>query len=293
MAMQRPLDLTLISAKDLKDVNFFSKMEVYAEAWLSGDPRDRQRTATDRDGGKNPSWNNATLRFCVPDGPVDGLLLHVLLRCERALGDRDVGEVHVPVRELVSTPGSGKSAQFVSYEVRRPSGKPKGILNFSYKFGEPVVASAPFPAPYEAPATAYPAPGAAAAYTAPGAASAYAAPAPAAGSSKADVPVTAYPAGTSAAYPAPGASYPPTGYPAYPPPPPQPYGYGAPPPQGYGYPPPPAYGYGAPPVVQPQPPKKNKFGMGLGAGLLGGALGGLLIGDMVSDAADFDDGFGF
>ena len=155
--------------------------------------------------------------------------------------------------------------KFVSYQVRKPSGKPQGELNFSYKFGEKISNATAAPKVYG------------------------------------DEPVTAYPVakpvvGPSAPY---GGSYPPPpppgpGY-GYPPPPPPPYqqpygGYPPPPPQGYGYPPGPGYGY-PPPVQQQQPPKKNKFGMGLGAGLLGGALGGLLIGDMVSDMGDCGGGF--
>ena len=268
MAMQRPLEVSIFSAKGLKNVNFFSKLEVYAEAWLSNDPNNKQRTPVDREGGRNPSWKGANLKFFIPDGvDTGGLILSIVLRCESVLGYRDIGEVKVPVRDLELS--AGKSDRIVTYEVRRPSGRAKGSLNFSVKIGEPTAAPPPTaydPAPYPAPpAHAYPPIG-----------TAY----PHGAENKGDHPVTAYPAGPSAAYP------PPQGYPmAYPP-----QGYGAPPP-GYGYPPPPAYGYGAPPVVQPQKPKKNKLGLGLGAGLLGGALGGLLIGDMISDAADYGDGY--
>ncbi|XXG80649.1 hypothetical protein AAC387_Pa09g1465 [Persea americana] len=278
----RPLDLTLISAKDLKDVNLFSKMDVYAIATLSNDPRSKQRTSVDKDGGKSPTWN-FHMKFFIPTTNPDGLVLHIQLKSERTLGDRDVGEVHIPIKELLEVSPSDPStaAKFVSYQVRKPSGKPKGILNISYKIGDKVAPPQP-PQP------------------------------PAFTTQKSDEPVTAYPAAVagSSAYPPPAGAYPPPAgaYPppagAYPYPPPQPaYGYGAPPPQpqpgyGYGYPPPPqqGYGYGYPPQAQPAAkPKKNNFGMGLGAGLLGGALGGLLIGDMISDAGDsgFDDGGGF
>lgn len=325
MAGYRTLEVTLVSAKDLNDVNVFSKMDVYAVVSLAGDPRSAQRTPTDKDGGKSPSWN-ATFRFFVPVDPASaaGLVVHVVLRSERALGDRDIGEVHIPINELL---GEGNTAlpQFVSYQVRRSnSGKPKGVLNLSYRFLEPSVpsnyANAP-PNPVEYPAAAppppagYPVPGTdhkpvnppATAYPAPGtSATAYP---PLGKDSKVGAPVTAYPApgSSGAAYPysAPASSaHPPPGPPgAYPPygAPPQ-YGY-APPPPGYGYPPPPQYGYAPPPAgygYQPPPqygygatapPKKSKFGAGLGAGLLGGALGGLLIGDMVSDAAAYDAGY--
>jgi hypothetical protein len=323
----RTLELTLISAKDLKEVNLLSKMEVYAVVSLSGDPRLRQRVQPDRAGGRNLTWN-ATLRFTVPAGGAGSL--HVLLRAERALGDRDVGEVHIPLSELLAgAPDGPVPAKFVAYQVRKiSSGKPQGVLNLSYKLDEVTTQSAagygPTPTPArssytaaaypptgkaDAPATAYPPP------------SGY--PPASAKPAKAGEPATAYP--PSSAYPPASGKPSKAGEPAYPAagpstaapyaaPQPQ-YGYGYPPqqPAGYGYPPPPpqqaGYGYGYPQqagygyqqqAVRPQK-KKNNFGLGLGAGLLGGAVGGLLIGDMVSDAsaydagydAGFDDGGGF
>lgn len=264
------LEITLISAKDLKKVNLFSKLAVYAIVSLSSDSRGRLRTPPDRQGGRNPTWNS-TLRFTVPeDADLSRThFFHILLRTERALGDRDVGEVRVPLSELLSGVGDGpRPVQFLSYQVRKTtSGKPKGVLNFSYKLGERVAAPAA-PAPptgYPPQTTTYP----------------Y----PPQSTPKADEPVMAYPVGTS--------------YGAYPPPYPPPVGYHQPQPYGhpsagyqqsqpYGH-PPAGYGYG---TAKPQPPKKNRMGLGLGAGLLGGALGGLLIGDMVSDAG-FGDGGGF
>ncbi|KAI9122913.1 hypothetical protein K1719_005802 [Acacia pycnantha] len=275
-----PLELTLISAKDLKDVNLFSKMDVYAVVSISGDAYQNQKSKTpvDRDGGTSPTWN-FLMKFNINESLArqNHLTIEIKLKSERSMaGDKDIGVVHIPVKELLDNTGDGKSAQFVSYQVRKPSGKPKGSLNFSYKFGEKVTASVAAPAwkanpegvTKGAPVMAYPP--------------------PAVGSSS----MPAY----GAPYPPPQGAYPPPQG-AYPPPPPQ-YaaGYGNPPPpyQG-GY--PPAYGgyppqqpgYGYPPVQQKQ--KKNKSGMGLGAGLLGGALGGLLIGDMISDAGSYDAGY--
>ncbi|PUZ53112.1 hypothetical protein GQ55_5G028200 [Panicum hallii var. hallii] len=321
----RTLELTLISAKDLKEVNLLSKMEVYAVVSLSGDPRSRQRIQADRTGGRNPTWN-ATLRFNVPASGAGSL--HVLLRAERALGDRDVGEVHIPLSELLSgAPDGPVPAKFVAYQVRKiSSGKPQGVLNFSYKLGEVTQSAAgyaPTPAQsaYTQPPSAYPPAGKADAYPPPSAyppaakADAYPPPTAYPPAGKTDVPATAYPP-PSGYPPASGkpakAGEPVTAYPAagpstaapYAAPSPQ-YGYGYPPqqPAGYGYPPAPpqaGYGYGGYPpqagygyqqqAVKPQK-KKNNFGMGLGAGLLGGAVGGLLIGDMMSDASAYDAGY--
>ncbi|KAF8017238.1 hypothetical protein BT93_H2432 [Corymbia citriodora subsp. variegata] len=289
----RNLDLTVISARDLKDVNLISKMDVYVVVSLDGDPRGpkKSRSPVDHDGGRNPAWNfPVKLYVDEPSAQQNRLTLRFKLRCDRALGDKDVGEVVVPVKELLdstsSAPGGGKASSAasqpttVTYQVRKPSGKPKGELHFSYKFSDKLTGELPAAADYSA-------------------------------ASKADAAVTAYPvqAGPSGSY---GAVYPPPPAGAYPPPPPAAYaypppppGYAPPPPQygAYGYPPPPQAGYG---YAQPPPPgygyypnqqqaqqpqKKNKLGLGLGAGLAGGLLGGLLIGDMVSDAGDYGGGY--
>ncbi|KAK9139388.1 hypothetical protein Scep_009069 [Stephania cephalantha] len=267
----RTLDLTVISAKDLKDAGIFSKMDVYVAISIAGDPRTKQRTPVHKDGGRSPSWNH-TMKFAINEALANQgrLILEFQIRCERAFGDKTLGEVHVPVKELLDNPSaasaaSSAAASFVSYQVRTPSGKPKGVLNFSFKFGEklpgappekPSSASAYKAAAAAEPVTAYPAAGTSAAYPPPGTAA----------------PYHAYPAGAAAAAaypPPPPAGYPPAGYP--------PAGYGPAPVPGYGYQAPPAYpagyGYAAATAAAPQK-KKNKFGMGLGAGLLGGALGG-------------------
>ncbi|KAL0414719.1 UNVERIFIED_CONTAM: protein SRC2 [Sesamum radiatum] len=265
----RTLDITLQHAKDLNKVNFITKMDVYAVVSISGgDKNSKQKTKTpvDHDGDDNPTWN-FPMKFTVDEAALqmNRLTLDFKLICERALGDKDVGEVHVPIKELLDSPAKpgADGKQFVSYQVRKPSGKPKGQLSFSYQFSEKTVGASAAP-PY---ASAIPL-------------------APPSGKADAE-PVTAYPAGPSLAYPPPGAYPPPAPYPAaeggahYPPPapytaaegsghypPPAPYpkaegsghypppggyppAYPPPPPGGYGYPPPPPPGYGYPP---PPPP---------------------------------------
>lgn len=276
----RPLDVTVISADGLKDVNLISKMDVYVVVSIADDPTTKRKTQVDKDGGKSPKWNDH-LKFNV-DARNPNVPLVFRIRSDRPLGDKDIGVVTLPMKELLDHPtADGGGERVVEYQVRTPSGKSKGTLKFSYKFGDKVVAPAP-PPPQMAPQEK---------------------------SKHSDEPVTAYPAqaGASTAYaayapPQQGYGYPPpqqhSGYPpaaayGYPQPPQQGYGY---PPQqhGYGYPPPQQGGYGYPPqvVVQPQQvkKKKNNFGLGLGAGL----LGGLLVGDMISDVGEmgaYDAGF--
>ncbi|KAL0457391.1 UNVERIFIED_CONTAM: protein SRC2 [Sesamum latifolium] len=317
----RTLDITLQYAKDLNKVNFITKMDVYAVVSISGgDKNSKQKTKTpvDHDGDDNPTWN-FPMKFTVDEAALqmNRLTLDFKLICERALGDKDVGEVHVPIKELLDSPakpgptaGSSEKTVGVSaappYASAIPLAPPSGKADTEPVTAYPAGTSLAYPPPgaYPPPAP-YPAAEGGAHYPPP-------APYPAAEGSGHYPPPTAYPkvegsghyppptayhkAEGSGHYPPPGGyppSYPPPlgGY-RYPPPPPTGYGYPPPPPPGYGYPPQPGYGYPPQPPVQ-QPAKKNKFGMGLGAGLLGGAIGGLLVGDMISDAGDFDGGFDF
>ncbi|KAK6159883.1 hypothetical protein DH2020_003264 [Rehmannia glutinosa] len=278
----RPLNLTLISAEGLKDVNLFGKMDVYAEVSIAGYPQSKKKTPVDKNCGPNPKWNHK-MEFIVDEPYLTkpGLNLFIQLKAEGTIGsDKEVGSATVPVHDLYK-PDSNED-RVVEYQIRTPSGKSKGSIKFSCRFGEkfthqveekkhvasePVTAYPAAPAPY-AGGSGYP-------------------PAPYAGGS-------GYPPGSH-----PGMAYqhhppPPAGYGGYPQP--SGYGYQQPPPPGYGYPPPgyaPGYGQYA---QAPQKPKKNKMGMGggLGLGLGAGLLGGLLVGEMASDigdAASYADGY--
>jgi hypothetical protein len=161
----RELELTLLSARDLKSVNLFTRMDVCAVASISGDPMTRQSTPTDTSGGRNPSWN-ATFRFNVPPSAAaaasssdgGGGWIHVLLRSERAFGDRDIGEVVVPLAELLTgVDGTGpQPPRLASYQVHTVlRGEPRGVLNASYRLG-PVVAPVERAGGDKSPITGYP-----------------------------------------------------------------------------------------------------------------------------------------
>ncbi|XP_004508275.1 protein SRC2-like [Cicer arietinum] len=151
----KTFELNLTSAKDLKNVNLFAKMEVYAVVSISGDPLHTQNTKTpiDKESGTNPAWNfPVKLTFNETLARQNRLTLEINLRCARNLAaDKDIGSVQIPLRELQNHTGDGKSFQHVSYQVRKPSGKPKGAFNFSYKFTAPVKSKAEHVTAYPAP----------------------------------------------------------------------------------------------------------------------------------------------
>ncbi|KAF0918052.1 hypothetical protein E2562_021742 [Oryza meyeriana var. granulata] len=276
----RVLELTLVSASDLKKVTLFSRMRVYAVASISGSnvPMPMHGTHADRNGGRNPAWNTV-LHFPVPVG-VDtrGLALHVQLRCHRTFGGhRDVGDIFVPLDDLLAGAHDGGEPKPASYQVRRPmSGRAHGVLYFCYKFTDVKPALEAVDA--------------ASTTTAKEAQYAMYVPDSEKAMEKSMAPVIAYPPSNAAA------AYPPVmpygapygrGYPAQ-----HPYGYAAPPPYAYNAAPPPAaYGYAA---AQQPARKGGRMGMGLGLGLLGGAVGGMMLGEMVGDMeadAAYDAGF--
>lgn len=69
-------------------------------ATISCDTIFKKKTPVDREGSKNPTWNSE-LKFNVMEYDIERAVLHVILKSERAFGDREIGEVHVPVSELL------------------------------------------------------------------------------------------------------------------------------------------------------------------------------------------------
>ncbi|CAL4907816.1 unnamed protein product [Urochloa decumbens] len=138
----RTLELTLVSARDLRSVTLVSKMEVYAVAYLAGDPRAEQRVPADRAGGRDPTWNHTVL-ITVPASGAGCGAVRVLLRAERAGlgGDRDVGEVLIPLPDVLAGAGDGPTTEPTAacFPVRRvgcsSSRRAQGVLNVSYKLG--------------------------------------------------------------------------------------------------------------------------------------------------------------
>ncbi|XP_076947740.1 protein SRC2-like [Bidens hawaiensis] len=133
----RNLSLTLVSANDLKKSRFTGSMLVYAVVFITGGKEQKQRTSTDKHGDSNPTWN-APMKFAI-DEEVSSLV--VKIKAEGMFGGTNLGEVRVPVKELLEGfKGNGKEVQTASYQVRRPFGKSNGVLCFKYEFGEKFMA---------------------------------------------------------------------------------------------------------------------------------------------------------
>ncbi|XP_059654420.1 protein SRC2-like [Cornus florida] len=155
----RVLDITVISAGGLKNVNVMSDMDVYVVASISGDRRTERRTLTsDRGGGSCPEWNHR-MKFSVAEDDVATPSEHFVrfdLRSKRnILGDRDIGYVSIRLHELLEKlkkagGGAGGGERVAEHKVFDTTGKSTdGRLKFSYRFDE--VFSAPPPQRFNEP----------------------------------------------------------------------------------------------------------------------------------------------
>ena len=143
----RVLDKVIISAEDLKQVNLFFKMDVFTLASVQGYNNNLynslQKTSIDKDGGSKPIWN-FPMKFLIDVVAAENncLTLVIKLKADGSFGDKDIGEVHVPVKELLDKYVASNDEMHASYNVRTTrAGKFKGVLNFSFKFGDDVAAA--------------------------------------------------------------------------------------------------------------------------------------------------------
>ncbi|KAH7517099.1 protein SRC2 homolog [Ziziphus jujuba] len=259
----RALEITVISARDLKKVKHLTKMDVYVVVSLPGGSHTEQKTPVDKDGGTSPNWN-FPMKFNIDEAEArkNRHTLTFKVKCNRRLhSDKEIGEVNVPIEELLDNGGDGKFVKYVTYKVRKTSGKLTGDLNLSYKFADRVVeTTSSSSTKVDDPAIAYPADGRVH-HRPPG------------------YPVPEFPpAGFTIAGGLGGGPEPPVGYPVY--------GLAA------EYVPNKVMGFGYAPLVKPQllQPADNKPELdSVDPALLNAILSGLLINGMVTDQAAASD----
>ena len=102
------MDITLNLAKDL---NFFSKMDLYAIVSIHGNyfnnnnnNANQQRTHIDKDCSPNPKWD-FPMKFTVDVSAVEQNLLALVMKIKaekKLTSDKEVGEAHVPIKESSS-----------------------------------------------------------------------------------------------------------------------------------------------------------------------------------------------
>lgn len=128
------LELNIISAQDLASV--MHSMHTYAVAWVH--PDRKLSTGVDTNGLTNPTWNDKFV-FRVDDDFLesDTSAIMVEIYAVHWFKDVKVGSVRVLIDNVVPVlPNSQRfhhqryiGMEFVALQVRRPSGRPQGMLN--------------------------------------------------------------------------------------------------------------------------------------------------------------------
>ncbi|XP_028793365.1 uncharacterized protein LOC114749063 [Neltuma alba] len=123
------LELNVISAQDLSPVS--RAMRTYAVAWIH--PDRKLSTRVDTHGHKNPTWNDKFV-FRVDEDFLyaDTSAVMIDIYALHWFKDIHVGSVRVLIANLIPFPRSNNPSsgmRFGALQVRRPSGRPQGILN--------------------------------------------------------------------------------------------------------------------------------------------------------------------
>ena len=132
------MDITVISASGLDNFLLVFKMKVYVVVSLINGKSVIEKK-THMSNGRNPRWNHR-IKFPVEESAIQTSTILFVLRQHRLLGDKDIGEVSIPVRDLLETnSGFGTTEHEVDYQVQSTRGKCKGTFTFSHEFREKVL----------------------------------------------------------------------------------------------------------------------------------------------------------
>lgn len=103
------LELVLICAKDIRNVNVFDDMDVYASImvrWGKATIKHNTKTPIAYSGFKSPTWNHA-VKFSLDEEAAredDRLTLIVELMSHRPLmGDKRIGKVKLQIQEIIDS----------------------------------------------------------------------------------------------------------------------------------------------------------------------------------------------
>ncbi|XP_061340509.1 uncharacterized protein LOC133286984 [Gastrolobium bilobum] len=150
------LEINLISAQDLTPVN--KAIKAYAVAWLH--PERKLTTQIDQVGHNNPTWNEKFV-FRVDEEFLNSESSVIMIEIYTSAWLRDVliGTVGVLVSNLLpasSRAGNRKpKLRFVALQIRRPSGRPQGILNIGVALLDRTMRSMPIYSDLSASAVGY------------------------------------------------------------------------------------------------------------------------------------------
>ncbi|THF95605.1 uncharacterized protein LOC114318552 [Camellia sinensis] len=122
MACRYEMEVTVTSAKDLKNVNWrYGRLKPYAVVWI--EPNNKCSTRVDDDGDIYPYWDQ---KLIIPFiSPIQDSTFHLDLVHANAKDDTKplIGSARLPLRDV----GFGERATH-NLDLKRPSGRPHGTV---------------------------------------------------------------------------------------------------------------------------------------------------------------------
>ncbi|KAJ6744294.1 INGRESSION PROTEIN FIC1 [Salix purpurea] len=134
------LEINVISGQDLAPVS--KSMRTYAVVWVH--PGRKLSTKIDQNGHINPQWNEKFV-FRVDETFINAENSSIMIEIYAAAWLRDVqiGSVRVLISNLFPSNYNNNKMRFVALQVRRPSGRPQGILNMGVQVLDSTMRSMP------------------------------------------------------------------------------------------------------------------------------------------------------
>ncbi|KMT13906.1 hypothetical protein BVRB_4g077470 [Beta vulgaris subsp. vulgaris] len=121
------LHINIISARDLAPVS--KSMNTYVVGWVN--PNRKLTTRVDHKGNNCPEWNDKFVFRVTPKFlNSDSSIVDIEIYSQAWLRDALIGSVRVSIANLIPTGyQNGSTRRSVALQIRRPSGRPQGILN--------------------------------------------------------------------------------------------------------------------------------------------------------------------
>ncbi|KAL4318814.1 hypothetical protein GQ457_18G008070 [Hibiscus cannabinus] len=144
----RLLEINLVSAEDLAPVS--KNMKTYAVVWVK--PDEKLTTGVDQKSGTDPIWNER-FTFKVDDkflnSESEDASIVVEIYAAAWVKDALVGSVQVLIndifhlRSVADAKANNSAKRTVTLQIRRPSGRPQGILNMEVALVDSTMRSMP------------------------------------------------------------------------------------------------------------------------------------------------------
>jgi len=136
MASRYEVQVTISSAKDLKNVNWrHGSLKPYAVVWV--DSNYKCSTRVDDEGDTTP-FRDQTLAIPLPSGPIEDHILHIdIVHADSKEGTKPlIGSAKLKLIDVLDDVGIGERTT-CALQLKRPSGRPQGKLDVKVTIRDP------------------------------------------------------------------------------------------------------------------------------------------------------------